>query len=111
MFKLCKYPNSAVCKTIKEREVFKSILKTVHPETYICEYAAYAIKSFWDTEFIIPSLEFVKNSSKGYFVRDMYTGNFIFLNRSTVTIICTKLGRECEVSPFVAEYTATKKGS
>ena len=112
MFKLCKHQGKAVCTNINEREVFKSILKNIHPETYICENAAYAIKSFIGKEmFIITSLGFVKNSSKGYFVRDMYTGNYIFLNRNNVTIVCLKQGKECEIEPFVVEYTATKKGS
>lgn len=112
MFKLCKHQMCAVCTDVKEREVFKSILKTIHPETFICEHAAYAIKSFLGNEvFIITSLEFVNNSSRGYFVRDMYTGNYIFLNKSNLSIVCLKQGTECDVKPFVAEYTSTKKGS
>ena len=112
MFKLCKHQGKAVCTNIKERDVFKSILQNIHPETYICKNAAYAIKSFLGNEmFIITSLGFVNNSSKGYFVRDMYTGNYIFLNRNNVTVVCLKQGRECEEEPFVAEYTGTKKGS
>ena len=112
MFKLCKYQNCAVCTNIKEREVFKSILKTVHPEIYICKHAAYGINSFIKNEmFVITSLWFVNNSSKGCFVRDMYTGKLIFLDKSNVTIICLKQGMECDVEPFVAEYTSTKNGS
>ena len=111
MFKLCKYQNCAVCNEIKDREVFKYILKTVHPETYVCKNAAYAIKSFLGGEFIIPSLEFVKHGSNGYYILDMYTGGVIYLNTNNVTIICTKQGRTCEEKPFVVEYTTTKKGS
>lgn len=111
MFKLCKYQNCAVCTDIKDRKVFESILKTIHPETYVCKYAAYAIKSFLGGEFVIDSWEFVKSSSRGYFVMDMYTGRVIYLSTNNVTIICTKPGITCEQEPFVAEYTATKKGS
>lgn len=111
VFKLCKYQMCAVCKNINERDVFKSILKNIHPETYICEHAAYAIKSSHGGEFIITRLDFLKNTSKGYYVIDMYIGNELYLNTSNVTIICTKQGKTCEQQPFVVEYKTTKKGS
>ena len=111
MFKLCKYQNCAVCNEIKDREVFKYILKTVHPETYVCKNAAYAIKSFLGGEFIISSLEFVKHGSNGYYVLDMYTGRVLYLNANNVTIICTKQGRTCEQKPFEVDIEPQKEAA
>lgn len=110
VFKLCKHQGCAVCTNIHERKVFESILQTIHPEVYVCEHAAYAIRNFLGSEYIMYSLEFLKNNSKGFYIRDMYTDKNILLNTENLKIICTKQG-ECDVKPFVTVYSATKKGS
>jgi len=108
MLKTCKHSNCAVCKNINERDVFKSILQTIHPEIYICEHAMYKITNSKGWEFILPSLEYITKGSRAYFVRDIYTAFVIYLNRDNFEVVCSKEG-ECEVTPYVAEYIQQQK--
>lgn len=107
MLKPCthfKCERCAVCTDISERKVFKSILEKLYPETYICKHAMYKITNFNGGEFILPSLEYISECRKGYFITDIYTSMVIYLNKDNFEVLCSKTG-ECDVTePYVAEY-------
>ncbi len=104
MFKTCEHSDCAVCLKLEEREIFKSILKNRHPDLYICPHSAYKITNSDGNYFIIPSLECVSKSNKGYFVLDFYTSMRIFLNRENFEVICSN-NTECKnKEPIVILY-------
>lgn len=103
MLKACKHSGCAVCADIEERELFKSILQTVHPELYICKYAMYKIKNKDGNYFIIPSLEAVERGNRGYYIKDIYTPSHIQLSKSNIKVVCCS-NSECTIEPYVAEY-------
>lgn len=108
MLKTCKHSDCAVCKKIKEREIFCSILQTVHPEMFMCENAMYRITNKEGWKFIIYSLDCVVKSQKSYFVQDFYTSSIIYLNKDNFEVLCTKDG-ECTVTPYTREYIPGQK--
>ena len=105
---VCEHSNCAVCADIKEREVFKFILKTIHPDTYICKNARYQITNHNGAKFLISSLEFTSETEDGYYVRDMFTSEMIKLNKDNLQVMCIKKG-ECEEKPLVLEYKPKSK--
>ena len=108
MQRKCKHSDCAVCTDIREREVFKSILQTVRPDTYVCEHAAYKITNKNGIEFIISTLFRISKSQKGYYVRDMFSAERIYLNKDNFKVICT-LQCECDKTPLVSEYIPKQK--
>ena len=105
MLKACKHSGCAICANIEEREIFKYILKTIHPELYICKKAMYKIINSDGNYFIIPSLDAVEQGNRGYYIKDIYTPYHIQLNRSNVEVVCCCNDSECAIDePFVAEY-------
>lgn len=99
MAKVCKHSDCAVCKDIKDREIFKQVLGKLHPEVFICPYAEYRITSHNGGTFTLPSLEFVRKS-KRFYVRDVYTFYYITLDKNNLKVMCTKTGA-CDCEPFV----------
>ena len=85
MLKKCKHSNCAVCKKIEERGIFSSILEKMYPEVLLCEHAMYKITNFNDGEFILPTLEFVCEGKQGYYVVDIYSSRYIYLNKDNFT--------------------------
>lgn len=108
MFITCKHSNCAVCTDIKEREVFKEIFQDVHPDTYLCKHAAYKITNRSGIEFVISALFCVSKGQNGYYVRDMFSAERIYLNKDNFKVICTLKG-ECKKTPFVSEYIPKQK--
>ena len=103
----CKHSNCAICvsNSKKEREVLKKVLKRLHPEIYICKHVFYKITNNYGQEFILSSLEQVAEGKKGYFVKDMYTSEIIYLRKENVEVICSiAAGEECKGEPYVLEY-------
>lgn len=103
MLKVCKHSNCAVCKKIEERNIFSSILRTLYPETFICEHAMYKVTNFNGGEFILPSLEYICEGKQGYYVIDIFTSRYIYLNKDNFEVVCSNQD-ECNVTPYVAEY-------
>ena len=108
MFKTCKHSKCAVCKRIEEREVFKSILKTLYPEIYICKHAMYKITNADGADILLPTLENICDGRQGYYIMDVYTSKYIYLNKENFEIICTKHG-ECNCELYVSEYIPGQK--
>lgn len=103
MSKICIHLNCAVCENIEQRDIFKSILKILYPEVYICKYAVYQIANENGKKFTIPSLDSLSKGKLGYFIEDIYTSKIIFLNKDNFEVVCTQ--KECISKPYVAEYT------
>ena len=103
MLKPCKYSDCAVCHKIENRDFFKSILKILHPEVYICEHAIYKITSANGQEIILSSLDYILKGRVEYFIRDIYTGDIIYLNKNNFQVMCST--EKCGVTEkYVAEY-------
>jgi len=103
MIETCKHSNCAVCKQIEDRVVFESILKTVHPEVYICEHASYRITDPSGFQIILPSLERLEKGRYGYYILDTFTSDRIYINKDNFEVLCFK-SEECNITPYVAEY-------
>jgi len=103
MLKACKHSNCAVCKQIKERDIFKQILEKVYPEIYICEHAMYQITNSEGAKFIIPSLDCICDGKQGYYVIDVYTGRYIYIKDNNFELLCSKQG-DCNCEPYVKEF-------
>lgn len=108
MLKPCEHSNCAVCKKVEERKIFKSVLKTFFPEVILCEHAMYKITNSNESEFILPTLECICEGKQGYYVIDVYTSRYIYLNKENFEVICTKNG-ECAVTPYTQEYIPGQK--
>jgi len=108
MLNACEHSNCAVCKNIEERDVFRKILKTIHPEVYTCKYAMYKITNNQGNSFLIFSLNCVLKTHKGYFIRDPFTDDLIHLNADNFKVVCSK-GGECHQEPYVEEYIPQRK--
>ena len=104
----CIHTNCAICKQKKDREIFKSALKKMCPETYFCDYAMYRIKNEEGAEIILPTLEFICEGRQGYYVMDPYTSKWIYLNKENFEVICVKIG-ECTTEPYVETYIPQHK--
>ena len=100
MLKPCKHSGCAVCKHIRDREVFKQVLRTLHPEVFICPHASYRIINHNGGSFVLPSLEFIRNYKHRFYVMDVYTTHQIVLDKDNFKVVCTKEG-ECNCEPFV----------
>lgn len=106
MLKACKHSKCAVCKQIKERKVFSQILKTLYPETYICEHAMYQITNNEGRKFLIPSLDCLCDGKQGYYLIDVYTGRYIYVKEDNFEIRCSKQG-ECKCEPYVKDFNTS----
>ena len=103
MLKTCKHSNCAICKQNKDRKIFESILKTINPDIFFCEHAMYRITNFNGGEFLLTSLENVNDGKQGYYLVDVFTSRYIYLNKENFEVICSKEG-ECTITPHVKEY-------
>lgn len=103
MLKTCKHSNCAVCKRNKDREIFEAILKKINPDMFFCERAMYKITNSKGGEFILTSLENIRKGKYGYYIVDIFTSRYIYLNKENFEVICTEQGK-CDVTPHVTEY-------
>ena len=100
--KKCIKFNCAVCKDIRERKVFESILERRNPETYICQYVQYEIVSDF-IPFYLDTLDNIPKGRLGYYVLDMFTGKITYLKNDNFRVLCLKEG-VCNCETYVAEY-------
>lgn len=110
MLKACIHSNCAVCKQVKDRDLFKVILQEMYPDVYLCEHAMYKILCNSEKNFIIiPSLGEISCTNKGYLIKDIFTGVPIYLNSDNFEVICSKEGKCGITEPYVAEYIPKSK--
>ena len=111
--KICKHSNCAVCTSENktEREVFKNLLKTIHPEVYICNKVMYKIINDAGFTFDVKSLYFASQAEDGtFYIRDMFSAGNITLTKEKVIVMCMDNG-ECDKEPLVLEYKPENKAA
>lgn len=109
--KRCKFQNVAICREIKEREIFRKIFRIQHPPIQICDKALYKITNNAGKSFIINSLYCIEyEENRECSVTDFFTGMPIFLNNENFSILCPLSEEECECSEeeVVLEYKVKK---
>lgn len=112
MLKTCKHStaNCAVCKNIEDRDVFKVILKKMHPEVFFCEHAVYQVTNYNGAKFIITSLEYLLKGKKGYYIQDLFSeSRVIYLGETNFKVLCTCRDECLKIEPFVKEYIPKQK--
>lgn len=112
----CKYGNcAAVCRQLKEREIFEYIFRKSKLDIYLCEHAAYEIQVMnGKTSIVLSDLEDVKKGRNGYYIIDPFTANFIYLDKNNTQIVCAteEWARTCkEKEPYVSIYEIHKKAT
>lgn len=104
----CVHSGCAVCKQLKDREFFKSILQTSYPDVFLCEHAMYKIVDCTVVPNPLYSLDGISKGKNGYFIQDMYSARPIYLDKQNVVVLCSKSWIRRIIckrkSPHVSEY-------